>query len=158
LLYRIILSSTKPGDIVLDPFFGTGTTGVVAKRLGRNYVGLEREKKYIEIAEKRIEQIESEPSLFSGLSLEVKPPRVRIQKLIETGLLSAGEKLFDKKGNFIGTLTAEGHVDDGSDILSIHKMAAKHLCKHNHNGWDYFYVERDEKWKPMDELRYEYTT
>jgi len=156
LLYKIILSSTKPGDIVLDPFFGTGTTGAVAKRLGRNYIGLEREEKYIEIAEKRIEKVKPEPSLLSGLSLETKPPRVKIQKLIEIGLLCAGEKLFDKKGNFIGTLTVLGCVDDGIDALSIHKMAAKHIHQHNYNGWNYFYVKREERLKPIDELRYEY--
>ena len=156
LLYKIILSSTKPGEVVLDPFFGTGTTGAVAKRLGRNYIGLEKETKYIEIAEKRIEKVKPEPSLFSGLSLETKPPRVKIQTLIESGLLSVGEKMSDKKGILIGTLTAEGHVDDGTDILSIHKMAAKHLRRHNYNGWTYFYIEREGKPKLIDELRYEW--
>ena len=156
LLYKIILSSTKPGDVVLDPFFGTGTTGAVAKRLGRNYIGLERETKYIEIAEKRIEKVKLESNLLSNLSLETKPPRVKILKLIETGVLSVGQKLFDKKGTLIGTLTAEGHVDDGTNVLSIHKMAAKHLRQHNSNGWNYFYVEREGTLKPIDELRYVY--
>ena len=154
LLYKIILSSTKPGDIVLDPFFGTGTTGAVAKRLGRNYIGLEREVKYIEIAKKRIEKVKPEPTLFTDLSLEVKPPRVKIQTLIETGLLTIGEKFFDKKGTLIGTLTADGQVNDGTDILSIHRMAAKHLRRENYNGWSYFYIERAGKWKAIDELRY----
>ena len=157
LLYKIILSTTKPGDIILDPFFGTGTTGAVAKRLGRNYIGLEREEKYIAIAEKRIAKVESEPTLLSGLSLEVKPPQVKIQTLLETGLLSADEQLFDKKGQIIGTLTAEGHVNDGTDILSIHKMAAKHLHRLNHNGWDYFYIKREEHLQPINQLRYDYT-
>ena len=155
LLNKIILSSTKPGDVVLDPFFGTGTTGAVAKRLGRNYIGLEREQKYIEIAEKRIEKVAPEQTPISDLSLEVKPPRVKIQTLIETGLLSVGEKMFDKKSTLIGTLTAEGCVDDGTDVLSIHKMATKHLRRQNYNGWSYFYIEREGKLKPIDELRYE---
>ena len=155
LLSKIILSSTKPGDIVLDPFFGTGTTGAVAKRLGRNYIGLEREQHYIDIAAKRIEKVEPEQNFISDLSLEVKPPRVKIQKLMEIGLLSVGEKLFDKKGTFIGTLTTEGYVNDGTDVLSIHKMAAKHLRRLNYNGWSYFYVERTGNLKPIDELRYE---
>ena len=157
LLYKIILSSTKPGDVVLDPFFGTGTTGTVAKRLGRNYIGLEREAKYIEIAEKRIEKVKPEPTFVTGLSLEVKPPQVKIQTLIAKELLFVNEKLFDKKGALIGTLTTEGHVDDGTDVLSIHKMAAKHLHRQNYNGWSFFYIERGGELKLIDELRYEAT-
>ena len=157
LLYKIILSATKPGDVVLDPFFGTGTTGAVAKRLGRHYIGLEREAKYIEIAKKRIKKVKPEENSLFDLSLEVKPPRVSTKQLIECGYLSVGENLYDKKDGFIGKLTSEGYVEDDHDILSIHKMSAKHLNLPNNNGWDFFYVKRDGKLKPIDSLRYEYS-
>ena len=156
LLYKIILSSTKPGDVVLDPFFGTGTTGAVAKRLGRNYIGLERELSYIEAAGQRIEKVTQQANSLFDLSLEVKPPQVKIQKLIEDGFLSAGEKLFNKKGTCIGTLTDVGYVDDDTDVLSIHQMSAKYLNIPNNNGWDFFYIRRGNELKPINDLRYEY--
>ena len=158
LLYKIILSATKPGEIVLDPFFGTGTTGAVAKRLGRNYIGLEREKKYIEIAEKRIANVKPEENSLFDLSLEVKPPRVSTKQLIEGGYLSAGEKLYNKKDVCVGKLTSDGYVEDEQDVLSIHKMSAKYLHLPNSNGWDFFYVKRNGKLESIDGLRYEYTT
>ena len=156
LLYKIILSSTKPGDVVLDPFFGTGTTGAVAKLLGRNYIGLEREAEYVEIAQKRIANVKTDESDLHNLALEVKPPRVSTKQLIEGGYLSVGEKLYNKKDMFVGKLTSNGYVDDDHDVLSIHKMSAKHLNLPNHNGWDFFYVKREGKLTPIDGLRYEY--
>jgi site-specific DNA-methyltransferase (adenine-specific) len=156
LLYKIILSSTKPEDVVLDPFFGTGTTGAAAKQLGRNYIGLEREAEYIRIARERIGKVEPNNTDLHELALEVKPPRVSTKQLIEGGFLSIGEKFYDKKGTFIGTLTGNGYVEDGHETLSIHKMSAKHLHLPNHNGWDFFYVRREEKLKSINDLRYEY--
>jgi site-specific DNA-methyltransferase (adenine-specific) len=156
LLYKIILASTKPGDIVLDPFFGTGTTGAVAKLLGRHYIGLEKEAKYIDVAKKRIAKVKTEKSDLYDLAYEVKPPRVSTKQLIESDFLSVGEKLYDKKDTFVGKLTDKGYVDDGSDTLSIHKMSAKYLNLPNNNGWDFFYVKREGELKPIDDLRYEY--
>jgi site-specific DNA-methyltransferase (adenine-specific) len=156
LLYKIILSSTKKDDIVLDPFFGTGTTGAVAKRLRRNFIGLEREPKYIEAAMLRIEQTQKEDSLYLNQELEVKPPRVSTKQLIENRLLSVGEEMFSKSGNLIGTLTECGNVDDGEEVLSIHKISAKIRGVPANNGWDYFYIKRNGKLKPLNELRYEF--
>jgi len=156
LLYKIILSSTKPGDVVLDPFFGTGTTGAVAKRLGRHYIGLEREAEYIKTAEKRIRGIKPETNSLFDLSLEVKPPRVSTKRLIEGGFLSVGENLYDKKATLIGQLTSSGEVDDEHETLSIHKMSAKCLHVPNHNGWNFFYVRRGSTLKSLNDLRYEY--
>jgi len=162
LLYKIILSTSKLGDVVLDPFFGTGTTGAVAKLLGRNYIGLERETEYIKVAQKRIEKIKPETNLFTDLSLEVKPPRVSIKQLIEKNYLSVGVELYNKRGIFIGKLTESGDVDDGMDTLSIHKMSAKHLNAPNHNGWDYFYFrqkkgEQEGTLKAINDLRFEFS-
>lgn len=157
LLYKVILSSSKPNDVVLDPFFGTGTTGAVAKALGRNYIGIEREQKYIDIAEKRLREIKPKPSDIELLSLEIKPPKVPMKKLIEANFLSVGQTLFDKNKNEICIVTQNGNVKDNEETLSIHKMSAKYLKKINNNGWDYFYLFRDGNFITLDSLRYEYT-
>ncbi|MDR2153291.1 MAG: site-specific DNA-methyltransferase [Helicobacteraceae bacterium] len=157
LLYKAILSTTQPNDIVLDPFFGSGTTGAVAKRLSRNYIGIEMEQKYIEAAKKRIEEVKIENTDLHNLSLEVKPPRVNTKQLIDSGYLKNGESLYNKKGEFIGNLISNGYVNDGTDILSIHKMSAKHLNLPNNNGWDYFFYKRGNEFVPISNLRYEYS-
>lgn len=156
LLYKIIAASTKPGDIVLDPFMGSGTTGAVAKSLGRNYIGIEREPNYKKIADKRIASVEYLPNEISELLLEVKPPRVSLNELTEVGLLMANEPFFDKHGFQICALHGDNKVSDGTEVLSIHKMAAKALRKDNHNGWDFFHVMRDNRIVSIDQLRYEY--
>lgn len=156
LLEKIILSSTKPGDIILDPFFGTGTTGVAAKKYGRNYVGIERENNYIVAAEERLNAQKSEINIISNLSLEVKPPKVSLKELISKGYLFSNQDFYDKDGKIVCKLTADGLVDDGSKVLSIHKMSAKMLSRNNNNGWKYFYIKRNAKFICIDDLRYAY--
>ena len=155
LLYKIITACSKPGDIVLDPFFGTGTTGSVSKKLGRNYIGIDREDKYIDVAKKRISETVTTEDKFSKLELEVKPPKVPLKTLINKGKVTIGEKLYNYKGEYIAEVTAEGKVTDSTDTLSIHKMSAKYLKKDNHNGWDYFYIKNETSLKPLNDLRYE---
>ncbi len=145
LLEKVILSSTKPNDVVLDPFFGTGTTGAIAKKYGRNWIGIEREDSYIEGANKRIEAIEDESNDISNRKLEIKPPKISIEKLIELKLLTVGDKFYNSAEKEICELLSSGKVDDKTDVMSIHKMAAKHIGKANHNGWAYFFVNKDEK-------------
>lgn len=157
LLYKVILSSSKPNDVVLDPFFGTGTTGAVAKALGRNYIGIEREQKYIDVAEKRLREIKPNPNDIELLSLEIKPPKVPMKTLIEADFLRVGQTLFDKNENAICIVTQDGNVKDNEETLSIHKMSAKYLNKTNNNGWDYFYLFRNNNFITLDSLRYEYT-
>ncbi|WP_139453021.1 DNA-methyltransferase [Campylobacter armoricus] len=156
LLEKIILSSTKKGDLILDPFFGTGTTGAMAKKLGRHYIGIEQEKIYTKIAESRIRQINTIDNEITRNELEIKPPRVSLEELINTGFLNKNEKFYDKNKNYICYLANENKVSDGNEILSIHKMAAKYLNKENHNGWSYFYIFKDKKFISIDSLRYEY--
>lgn len=158
LLYKVILSSTAPGDLVLDPFFGTGTTGAVAKSIGRRFIGIERDSAYIEAASKRIEKVKDVSDDISNLKLEVKPPRVSMLQLIQSGMLVVDESLFDPDGNKICAVCKNGKVWDGEEELSIHKMAAKVLSRTNYNGWSYFYVRRSEanKLVSIDELRYKY--
>ena len=155
LLYKIILSTSKPNDIVLDPFFGTGTTGAVAKLLGRNYIGIERETSYNVAAQKRIDKVVPLNDDISNLKLEVKPPKVPMKKLLEVGMLRENEILYNKDGKEICKVSIDGNVYDDEEILSIHKMSAKYLNKTNNNGWDYFYVKK-ESLISIDELRYDY--
>lgn len=154
LLYNIIISSTEPNDLVLDPFFGTGTTGAIAKKTGRHFIGIEREEFYIKHAQKRIEKVMPELDLFSNLELEVKPPKISVKELISKGFLKVGQELFSKDKKFSVILCDNGNVSDRKEILSIHKMSAKILGKTNHNGWDYFWTEYRGDFVSIDSLRY----
>jgi site-specific DNA-methyltransferase (adenine-specific) len=154
LLYKIILSSTKPGDIVLDPFFGTGTTGAVAKRLGRKFIGIEREEKYIQEAKRRIEGIMLDNNDLYKLGLEKKPPRVSVEALISSGKLVLNEILYDKKGKEICKVLENGKVSDGLNELSIHDMPEKFVGRRM-NGWEWFFVKREGKLKSINDFRYE---
>jgi len=156
LLYKIILSSSKPNDIVLDPFFGTGTTGAIAKLLGRRYIGIERDEEYIKHARRRIDEVILEESNITNLELEVKPPKVPMDKLIEKKMLKVRQKLFDKKESICAKILSNGHLSDGEETLSIHRMAAKYLKKENHNGWDYWYFKKRRKLIPINDLREEF--
>lgn len=156
LLEKIILSSTKVDDVVLDPFFGTGTTGAIAKKLGRNYIGIEIDKKYIDVAEKRIEKVKTIKNEIYQLKLEKKPPKVPMNKLIEKKYIFIDEILYNKDNKEMCRVNSDGNVYDDSDVLSIHKMSAKVLNKVNNNGWDYFYILRDKKLISINDLRYKY--
>lgn len=156
LLEKIIISSSKPNDIVLDPFFGTGTTGAMAKKLGRKFIGIEREKEYIKIAKKRIDDVNIKIDKISNLSLEIKPPKVPMEKLVKENYLEEKQKLYNKKNEYVCHVLKNGKVSDGYDILSIHKMSAKVLGKVNNNGWDYFYTYENQEFIPLDKLRYRY--
>lgn len=158
LLYKIILSTTKPDDIVLDPFFGTGTTGAIAKKLGRNYIGIEKDEKYVKSALKRIEKQKVEINDISSLQLEKKPPKVAMDKLISKGYISTGDYLYSPNGDKKCMILHDGKVLDEIDNqnLSIHKMSAKILNKVNNNGWDYFYVNYKNNFIPLNDLRYLY--
>ena len=158
LLEKIILSSTKPNDMVLDPFFGTGTTGVAAKKYNRRFIGIEREPKYVSGAQNRIDAQKDCSNIYSNLTLEIKPPKVPIKKLIESGLLVENETLFDKNGKIAGTLTSDGDAIYNNEKFSIHKLSAKLLNKSNHNGWDYFFVKRDSDLVSINDFRYIYSS
>lgn len=157
LLTKIILSTTKPKDIILDPFFGTGTTGAVAKKYGRNFIGIEKDDddKYIKVAKERIKNVVDESNDITNLCLEVKPPRYSTKKLIELGLLSSHENLYNSRGQYQCTLLDNGNVHDNEEELSIHKMSAKILRKASNNGWDYFYIKRNDILVSLDSLRYQ---
>lgn len=156
LLEKVILSSTKPNDIILDPFFGTGTTGAIAKKYGRNFIGIEREEKYIQGASERIKNQKVCSNEISNLSLEIKPPKVSLMQLIDTGYISEHEVLYDKNGKEIASITKNNKVLYQNEEYSIHKLSAKLLNKSNNNGWSYFFIKRNDKLICIDDLRYKF--
>jgi len=153
LLYRVIMSSSKVGDVILDPFFGSGTTGAVAKKLGRNYIGIERDKKYIKIAQKRIDSVEKSP--LTALTLPEKRNQVRVPfgALLEAGFLSPGQSLFFKDDKSIRVvILSNGHLKYKEQVGSIHALA-KALAGGAVNGWDMWLYKENGKLKVIDELR-----
>ncbi len=154
LLQRVLLTSTKPGDVVLDPFFGTGTTGAVAKLLGRNFVGIERDSTYREAAEARIAAVEpiGEDALVVTEGKRAAP-RIPFGRLLESGLLSVGETLTDSKGRHAATIRLDGSLISGKHVGSIHKVGALVQGFEACNGWTYWHVERDGKRICIDEFR-----
>ena len=158
LLYRVLMASTNPGDVVLDPFFGTGTTGAVAKKLGRSYIGIERESSYIEVAEDRLKKI---ARLGDGEILHTpakrEEPRIPFGWLIERGLLKPGTVLTDSKQKFEARVGADGNLiaegKAGSYRGSIHRVGAALQGAPSCNGWTYWHVKQGKSYVPIDALR-----
>ena len=161
LLYRVLLSSSKKDDIILDPFFGTGTTGAVAKKLGRNFIGLEREDIYINAAKKRIKKIDSPDEQFLSTTVSKKTQkRVPFGSLVENGLIKPGAVLRGPKSlkskKFIATVRADGSLSMNGESGSIHQMSAKVQGKETSNGWTFWYLEKEGKLELIDDLRTEF--
>ena len=156
LLARIIMASTKPGDIVLDPFFGTGTTGAVAKRLGRNFVGVEREDDYIAAATARIQSVEplgkAELTVMTGKKQEV---RVAFNSLLESGLIKPGTVLTDSRRRVSAIVRADGTLASGNEVGSIHRVGAKVQGLDACNGWTCWHYDNGTSLAPIDEIRAE---
>lgn len=157
LLHRVLMSSTKPGDVVLDPFFGTGTTGAVAKKLGRNFVGIERQQEYIDAATARIAAVEviDKPTLAVTTGKRAEP-RVAFGALIESGLLSAGTVLTDSKKRWKATVRIDGSLEKDGESASIHRMGAKVQELDACNGWTFWHYEDAGKLLQIDEIRKKY--
>ena len=156
LLARVILSASRPDDLVLDPFCGTGTTGAVAKRLGRRFIGLERDKGYAAAAEKRIAAVEPlpAPSLAPFMTAR-EAPRVPFAALIERGLVSAGAQLTDAKRRHKALVRADGAVALGEKVGSIHRIGALVQGLEACNGWAFWHVETPKGLISIDALRAE---
>jgi modification methylase len=154
LLARIMLSSTKPGDVVLDPFFGSGTTGAVAKRLGRNFVGIDREQVYIDAASERIASVTpmaiEDLATISGKRAE---PRVAFVSLIDAGVMKPGTMLYDSKKRWAAKVRADGTLAVGEMAGSIHKVGATVQGLDACNGWTFWHYERNGGLTQIDELR-----
>jgi len=155
LLYNVIASSSKPRDVVLDPFFGSGTTGAVAKKLHRNWIGVEREERYVKIAQERIDAIDAGEYREDVYLAGVKSTEARIPfgMLLTNGSLHPGERLwFGKRSDIHATILANGHIQHNGMVGSIHKIA-KSLKNAPCNGWDHWYYEENGERKKIDELR-----
>jgi modification methylase len=154
LLYRVMLATTNKGDVVLDPFFGTGTTGAVAKRLGREWIGCERESVYREAALERIElALPLDESALTTMQSPKAAPKVAFGTLVETGWIAAGTQVFDKKRRIKATVRADGSLAAGSDSASIHGLGAKLQGAPSCNGWTFWYIEHEGELKPLDAIR-----
>jgi modification methylase len=157
LLYRVLLSCTNPGDVVLDPFFGTGTTGAVAKRLGRHWIGIEREDKYCEVALQRInEALPLDESALTIMQSAKSQPRVAFGTLIETGMIVPGTMLFDSKRRWQARVRGDGSLECGTQSGSIHKLGALLQEAPSCNGWTFWHSEQEGVAKPIDALRQTY--
>ncbi len=156
LLHRILMSSTQPGDIVLDPFLGTGTSAAVARRLSRHYIGIERHPAYVEAALGRVRRVR--PVSDDGISHSpTKREAVRIPfgSFVENGSLPAGTILHDRMRRVSATVVADGSLRVGTSQGSIHKMGAEVQNAPSCNGWTFWHMERDGALVPIDVLRIE---
>ncbi|MCL2469034.1 MAG: site-specific DNA-methyltransferase [Alphaproteobacteria bacterium] len=159
LLYRVIASSTKPNDVILDPFFGSGTTGAVARKLGRNFIGFEREERYARFAKKRIAEIKDIPETgFLLTPAKREEPRVPFGTVLERGLLHAGDFLFDERQRHRARVKADATLiaacRDGEEIRgSIHKVGATVQGLPACNGWTFWCYEAKGHLLPIDLLR-----
>ncbi|WNJ89299.1 site-specific DNA-methyltransferase [Bosea sp. 685] len=154
LLARVMLSASNPGDVILDPFFGTGTTGAVAKALGRRFIGLERDPVYAAAARKRIAAIEPlPPEAYSTAPSKRSEPRVPFLSLVEAGLVKAGESVTDEKRRHKATIRADGTLILGPAVGSIHKVGALAQGLPSCNGWTFWHVERPAGLMLLDVLR-----
>ncbi|WP_422678312.1 site-specific DNA-methyltransferase [Bosea beijingensis] len=154
LLARVLLSASNPGDVILDPFFGTGTTGAVAKALGRRFIGLERDPVYAKAARERIEAVTPlAPEAFSAAPSKRSEPRVPFLSLVEAGLVKAGETVHDEKRRYKATVRADGTLLLGPAVGSIHKVGALAQGLPACNGWTFWHVEREGGLTVLDTLR-----
>jgi len=154
LLHRVLLASSKPGDLVVDPFFGSGTTGAVAKRLRRRFIGIERDPDYVEVARDRIEAVEPlDPNLVAVVPSKRDEPRVPFGTLVERGLVAPGEILFDEKRRWTARVRADGTVVSADARGSIHQIGAQVQNAPACNGWAFWHVERNGRPVPIDILR-----
>ena len=154
LLHRVVVASTKPGHVILDPFFGSGTTGAVAKRLGRHFIGIEREKTYADIARARIAEIVP----ASDESIEVtkskrSEPRIPFGWVVERGLLPVGTVLHGTRKHQKAQVRADGTLVCADGKGSIHQMGAHVQGLDACNGWTFWQFELNGALVPIDVLR-----
>ena len=158
LLYRVILASTSPGAVVLDPFAGTGTTGAVAKRLGRSFVGIERDEQYAKLAKQRISAVTAslEHNLVDTAGRR-QEPRIPFGWLVERGMLSPGTILYDQRRRYVAKIRADGTLiaadHRGDHRGSIHRIGATLQGAPSCNGWTFWHFEAKGQLFPIDMLR-----
>ena len=157
LMYRIILSSTNKGDIILDPFLGSGTTAVVSKKLQRNFIGIEQDKEYVSLAKKRLKQtkvLNDEVVIMKKSRKDL--PKVPFGELVEQGIIPPGAVLTDKKEKYKATVTVDGSLKINNISGSIHKVGARIQGLSNCNGWDFWHIKNKSTSILLDEVRDKY--
>ncbi len=144
LISRVILSTSKPGDLIVDPFSGSGTTAAVAKRFSRRFIGIEQSKEYVEISRQRLQtvQVLNDPDV---LEIETKrnAPRVPFGSLLDRGLVNPGELMFDARRRWHAKIRADGLLISESVKGSIHAVGAAVQGAQACNGWTFWHVDRD---------------
>ncbi|MBO9518701.1 MAG: site-specific DNA-methyltransferase [Porphyrobacter sp.] len=154
LLYRVLLATTETGDVVLDPFFGTGTTGAVAKRLGRNWIGCERETGYRRIAMERIEgALPLDESALATMQSRRQAPKVAFGALVEAGFIAPGTEIFDRQRRWSATVRADGSIECGREQGSIHGVGKTLQNAPSCNGWTFWHIMHEGQASPIDTLR-----
>ncbi len=157
LLYRVLLATTEKGDVVLDPFFGTGTTGAVAKRLGREWIGCERETAYREVATARIaKELPLDESALATMASPRNAPKVAFGAVVESGMLPPGSQLFDRKRRWTATVRTDGSLLCGEASGSIHGLGKELQGAPSCNGWAFWHYDDGGKLKPIDAIRQAY--
>ena len=156
MLHRVILSTSNPGDVIVDPFFGTGTTGAVAKKLGRKFIGFEMEDEYIIHAKRRLEKI-NEGSLKNVEVTKSKraEPKVPFGTLIERGLIKPGTKLFSPNGKISARVRPDASLATADFKGSIHKVGAHVQGAPSCNGWTFWHYKSEKGLTPIDAIRTE---
>jgi site-specific DNA-methyltransferase (adenine-specific)/modification methylase len=154
LLHRILLASSNRGDYILDPFLGSGTTAVVAKKLGRICFGIEKENKYFNAAKQRLNKtIPIEDNYLDTLQNNRSKPRIPFGSLVELGIIKPGMDIFDQKRKVNAKIMADGSIKYQKSEGSIHKIAAKILGAESCNGWTYWHYNMNGSIVPIDNLR-----
>ncbi|MBT2134273.1 site-specific DNA-methyltransferase [Croceibacterium sp. LX-88] len=154
LLYRVLLATTETGDVVLDPFFGTGTTGAVAKRLGRNWIGCERETDYRRIALERIEgALPLDESALATMQSRKQAPKVAFGALVEAGFIAPGTEIFDRQRRWTAIVRADGSIECGREQGSIHGVGKTLQDAPSCNGWTFWHIMHEGQASPIDTLR-----
>jgi len=154
LLMRIMLAASNAGDLVLDPFFGSGTTGAAARRLGRSFIGVERDPAYARAARRRIDAVEPAPeAAVKAAPTRRSEPRVAFSSVVESGLVRPGERLVGAGGRYSALTRADGTLAAGPAVGSIHKIGALVQGLPACNGWTFWHIERAGRLTPIDDLR-----
>ena len=154
LLHRILLATTNKNDLVLDPFLGSGTTAAVAKKLGRKYYGIEKEKTYFKAVEQRLKDIKPiEDDFLDTLKNNRSKPRIPFGSLVELGIIKPGTIIFDNKKKINAKIMADGSIKHQQAEGSIHKVAATILGAESCNGWTYWHYNMNGNIVPIDHLR-----
>ena len=159
LLHRLLLATSKQGDLVLDPFSGTGTTAAVAKALGRRYIGIEQEKSYLRYSRDRLANVQPyEEADLSTITSKKAEPRVPFGALVESGYLRPGDRLFSASRRHEARIRVDGSLSNGDAVGSIHRLGAHVQRAPSCNGWTFWHFEDRNGLKPIDMLRRKFRT